>query len=306
MNASLAVEDNADRLEKACMEDSMGFLAWTDVIRDLRLTVSKEEAIVAYGEPEEGQSYIEPFETILEQWREVLTHRAQACGPGSAYPFDITRQGLQFCAKSSPAYLFQLLVSLGSSNNHLDGTTVHKLFEELSAAAAGRLLGDSKTSVVFGFPRRDLPAGFRDAVTHLVELLREGKACKNRKGKEHLKDDGLDVVAWREFPDRRASKLVLFGQCATGQLWEKKAFDLQPKRWCKDNLAAQLTLDPIPAFFVPRALSEQDANQVRTDQILFDRCRISALCSGTLDSRLENRLWTWIDVSLQRTLGVNA
>ncbi len=305
MNASLAVEDNADCLEKACMEGSTGFLAWTDVIRDLRLTVSEDEAVVTYGEPEEGQSYIEPFETILEQWREVLTHRDQACGPGSAYPFEITRQGLKLRRRPSPAYLFQLLASLGSSNKHPDGTTVSKMFEELSAAAAGRYLGDSKTSVVFGSPRRDLPTGFRAAVAHLVDLLREGKACKDREGIEQLKDDGLDVVAWREFPDRKASKLILFGQCTVGRHWEGKAYELQPKRWCKRNFAAPLAMDPIPAFFVPRALSEKDAKDVGIDQILLDRCRISALCSGTLDDRLERRLWDWIDASLQRTPSVN-
>ena len=305
MTASQAFEDSADCLERDCLENPTGFLAWTDVIRDLRLTASEDEAVVTYGEPDEGQVYIEPFETVLEQWMEVLAHRAQACGPGSAYPFVITRQGLEFRRGSSPAYLFQLLASLGSNNTHPDGTTVYKMFEELSAAAAGRYLGDSKTSVVFGSPRRDLPKSFRDAVTHLAELLREGKACKYRKGIERLKDDGLDVVAWREFPDRKPSKLILFGQCAVGRHWEGKAHELRPNDWCKKNFAVPLAVDPIPAFFVPRTLSEEDAYDAGMGQILLDRCRISALCSETLDDRLEKRLWGWINASLKRAPSVN-
>ena len=66
MNPSLAVEDSADRLEWACVAESSGYLAWTDVIRRLRLTVSKDEAGEIYGEPgegvaEEGRPDIEPF-----------------------------------------------------------------------------------------------------------------------------------------------------------------------------------------------------------------------------------------------------
>ena len=311
MNSSLAVEDNADRLEWACVADSTGYLAWADVIRQLRLTFSKGEAVATYGEPregahEEGRPDIELFETILDEWVEALSHRAQACGPGDAHPFDIMQQGLQLREKRSPAYLFQLLVSLGSIDAHHDGTTVYKLFEELSAAAAGRYVGDSKTAVVFGWPRRNLPAGFRDAVAHLVDLLREGKACADREKLDQSKDDSLDVVAWREFPDRKASKLILFGQCAVGRGWKDKTHELQPRRWCKRNFAGPIAMDPIPAFFVPRALSEKDARDAGDDQILLDRCRISALCSGTLDNRLDEQLREWIEAALQMGIALDA
>ncbi len=309
-DTSLAVEDAADRLEWTCLADSSGYLAWADVIGQLRRTVSEEEATATYSErgrepPEAGWRDIEPFETLLDEWIQALGDRAQACGPGDAYPFDISQHGLQLRGHPSP-YLFQLLVSLGFTDDHQDGTTVYKLFEELSATAAGRYLGDSRTAVVFGAPRRDLPAGFRDAVAHLANLLREGKACADRENLSQSKDDGLDVVAWKEFPDRRASKLILFGQCAVGQHWKTKTHELQPGRWCKRNFAGPVAVDPIPAFFVPRALSEPDASDAGTDQILLDRCRISALCSDAMDSQLDERLREWIGVSLQARHALDA
>ena len=304
VDSSLAVEDNADRLEWTCAAASAGYLAWADVIRQLRLTTSEDEAVATYAEPGEGVPEagwrdIEPFEMLLDEWVEVLSHRDRACGPGDAYPFEIAQQGLQLRDGPSAAYLFQLLVSVGITDNHEDGTTVYKLFEELSAAAAGRYLGDSRTVVVFGSPRQDLPAGFRDAVTHLVALLREGKACGDREGLNQSKDDDLDVVAWRDFPDRRPSKLILFGQCAVGRRWKKKAHELRPKSWCKRNIAGTIAVDPIPAFFVPRALSKKDAEDAGVDQLLLDRCRISSLCSRTLDDQLERRLQDWIETSLR-------
>ncbi len=304
VDSSLAAEENADLLEWACAAASNGYIAWADVIRQLRLTMSEDEAVATYpepgeGVPEEGWRDIEPFERRLDEWVEVLSHRDQACGPDDSYPFEITQDGLQLRDEPSAAYLFQLLVSLGITDDHDDGTPVYKLFEELSAAAAGRYLGDGKSTAVFGWPRQDLPAGFRDAVTHLVDLLREGEACKNRKNLNQSNDDGLDVLAWRDFPDRRPSKLILFGQCAVGRRWKEKAHELRPKSWCKRNIAGTIAVDPIPAFFVPRALSEDDADDARVDQLLLDRCRISSLCGRTLDDPLEQRLQDWIETSLK-------
>ena len=311
VDPSLAVEDIADRIEWACVGHSAGYLAWADVIRQVRLTISEDEMVATYskagdGGPEGRWANIERFETMLEEWVEALSHRARACGPGDAYPFDITGEGLELRSSGSPAYLFQLFVSLGSMEAHHDGTTVPKLFEELSAAAAGRYLGDSKTAVVFGWPRRDLPLGFRNAVAALVNHLREGNGCRDREGLDNSKDDGLDVVAWREFPDRNASKLILFGQCAVGRRWKGKTHDLQPSKWCKRNLAGSIAVNPIPAFFIPMALSEKDANFAGTDQILLDRCRISALCSGTLHDRLDERLQEWIEASLKTGIALDA
>ena len=311
VDSSLAVEDNADRLEWACAAASAGYLAWADVIRQLRLTTSEDEAVATYAEPgeevpEDGWRDIEPFEMLLDEWVEVLSHRDRACGPGDAYPFEITQEGLQLRDRPSAAYLFQLLVSLGITDDLDDGTKVYKLFEELSAAAAGRYLGDSKKIVVFGSPRQGVPAGFRDAVTHLVDLLCEGKACADRESLNQSKDDGLDVVAWRDFPDRRASKLILFGQCAVGRRWREKTHELRPKSWCKRNLAGSIAVDPIPAFFVPMALSEKDANDAGVDQLLLDRCRISALCSRTLDGQLEHRLQDWIEAFLHEGIPFDA
>ena len=326
VDLSYTVEHNADILEWTCMTNSTGYLSWTDVIRNLN-AFSKGEATTTYGEPD--AEYItwkgdpitwnggpltwsgsntasvppstEIFETIVDEWIESLSDRAQACGSKNAYPFDISKYGLSFRKCSSPAYQFQLLVSF---NNHSRGNIganeapAHKLFEELSAAAAGQYLGDSKTSIAFGFPRSSLPKGFREAVNCLAELLGEGEACRDRQGLQEAKDDKLDVVAWKEFPDRKASKLILFGQCAIGQHWSRKVNELQPEKWCKRNFIELPAVNPIPAFFVPRTLSERDAEEAGIDQILLDRCRISSLCSGLLDDQLEKRLWNWIRTTL--------
>ena len=306
----MAAEDNADRLEWACLAQH-GYLAWTDVTGQLRRTMSEAEAVATYQESADGildvnRPNIEPYEIILNDWVEVLSYRTHACGQDLGYPFIITEEGFEFRDSVSPAYVFQLLVSLGNNDRHHDGTTVSKLFEELSAAAAGKYLGDTRTTVVFGWPRFGFPKRFRDAVTALVHRLGEGVGCKDRDGLDDSKDDGLDIVAWREFPDRRPSKLILFGQCATGQLWKEKANELNPENWCKKNLVGTLAVNPVLAFFVPRALSEKDANDYGYGKILLDRFRISALCSGRLADGLDERLREWIATAVKNGIEFDA
>ena len=308
VDLSYSVEDNADILEWTCMTNSSGYLSWTDIIRNLN-TFSKDEATATYGKfnvthlsSNNSDMASEFFENILQDWIDNLCYRVRACGSSNEYPFKVTEHGLTFHKCSSPAYQFQLLVSLNNlkkENACADKSApAHKLFEELSAAAAGQYLGDSDTSVVFGFPRNDLPKGFRDAVNHLAELLREGTACRDRKGIHQAKDDKLDIVAWREFPDQKASKLILFGQCAISRHWKKKAYELQPEKWCKRNFITQPAVRPVPVFFVPQILSENSVDDAGINQILLDRCRISALCYGTLNAQLESRLWNWIRYTL--------
>jgi len=310
VDPSLAEEDTVDLLEWACMADPEGFVAWTDIIGQLRRAMSEDEATETLQEPAngitaEGERSMEPYETILNNWEEVLTYRAKACGLDMRYPFSVTKEGIKFRDGVSPAYAFQLLVSLGSNDAHHDGTSVYKLFEELSAAAAGQYLGSGKTAEVFGWPRSTLPPRFRDAVSALVGLLREGEGCKDREGLDQSKDDGLDIVAWREFPDRRASKLILFGQCATGRRWKEKAHELRPDVWCKNNLIGTIAVNPVPAFFVPRALSEKDADHYGKNQILLDRCRISALYSGSSVDGLDKRLREWIAAARDKGVDID-
>ena len=97
-------------------------------------------------------------------------------------------------------------------------------------------------------------------------------------GKETLskKDDSLDVIAWRNFPDKKKSKLILFGQCASGYDWDCKINDLQPDHflgyWTIDHKVSPI----IRAFFIPHTIPGNiwDYHSMASG-IFFDRCRIS-------------------------------
>lgn len=305
MNLSLAVEDAADELELACLYHDAKYLAWSEVLGQFRCSVSDYEAATIYAEEQDHMSdyqhaNAETSEVMLGTWIEILNHRTNISKQTRSYPFKVSDEGLSLRTSwNESPYVFQLLVSQGRKRSLPDGTSCYTLFEELSAAAAGSYLGVSQTAVVFGAPRRDLPSGFRDAVNELVKRIGEGNGCANRPDVGNSKDDGLDIVAWKEFPDKRPSKLILFGQCATGKNWKRKIGELDAGKWCKRNLTQSLAVDPIRAFFVARDLSTGDAAEAGLNQILLDRCRIAALTSNKLSSRLNSRLHEWITTSVQ-------
>jgi hypothetical protein len=95
-------------------------------------------------------------------------------------------------------------------------------------------------------------------------------------------------VAWRGFHDNRESKLVIFGQCATGQDWPEKVSELQPEAfWDHWMLVSQVS--PLErSFFIPHRVRDEGEGETwryyaRYAGILFDRCRVA--------------YWAWTDNS---------
>src|ERR1039458_1816418 len=109
-----------------------------------------------------------------------------------------------------------------------------------------------------------------------------------------MKDAGLDIVVWRPFPDNRSSKLIAFGQCATGDNWWGKRHELQPNDWCRTWMRKTPQVLPVKAFFVPHSVSDDQWAQLGyAAGIIFDRFRIVHLVEGGLPDVLRDRLIAW-------------
>jgi hypothetical protein len=164
-------------------------------------------------------------------------------------------------------YLFLLLataLNMRDNRKHagLDGA---ELFELLSAEVALRYLGGRQDSRarkhVFGTSRCNWPEGddtdlddlneFGSSINELCKLIGEGGAYRPKtKKRVHARDDKLDVVVWREFSDKRASKLMGFGQCKTGTHWSHELPRLNPRSFCDRWLDTPLASPPIKMFFL--------------------------------------------------------
>ena len=155
--------------------------------------------------------------------------------------------------------------------------------------------GQPRAHTFSGFPRRDTPKSFRDALDDLCTEMGEGRGCNVKRPKvSDMKDAGLDVVGWVPFADGRRNQLSVFGQCAAGGDWYPKLNELNPvdfcNRWLKENPA----MFPFGAFFVPRQLGGDHWWQacVGERRLLFDRLRIGRLLVE-IDNDLSAQCASW-------------
>jgi hypothetical protein len=301
-NFSDAPEVQADWLEWAALSSPPGFVSWTSYQRDLNVAGSVD-ALDTDEEDEdivEGQESEDLLEDIVNDISRELRLRSEACGGAEGvYPYRSSHEGVAYEPNDvSLTYRFLLLLSLFGKDAGPKGSHPERLFEDLCALALQRYLGDDQvglSSVVFGFPRPVLPKHFPNAVDELCRHLGEGGGGAGRPSKEDQKDAKLDLVAWRAFPDGRRGKLVGFAQCATGEDWTDKSFELQPEKWCKLWMQDCAGLDPFGSIFIPhRPVEDLWVAACNYGGVLFDRCRISWLVPDP-NRQLGEKLQAWAD-----------
>lgn len=285
-------EVHADWIEWRSLATPEHYVSWSDYQRDLRIG----------GSDESRDEIDDELEVLTNDIVAEIEARTEASGDQAMnYPFIVSDQGLSYLSdREAPAYIFQLLLTIFGRHAGPPGTYGDRLFEDLCAEALFNYLGgvSGLKTLVFGFPRRVLPAGFKGAVDQLCRELKEGVRGKSAPETEDQKDAHLDLVAWRGFPESRPGQLIVFGQCSTGMDWFGKIHELQPQNWCRLWLEEQPLVPPLASFFVPRRIEPLQWRRASVyGGVLFDRCRINWLLP-TPSSSLTERLHSWIDYVL--------
>ncbi|MEO5804561.1 MAG: hypothetical protein ABIR24_13625 [Verrucomicrobiota bacterium] len=127
-----------------------------------------------------------------------------------------------------------------------------------------------------------------------MHLIQEGKPDRKIPTARTKKDAGLDIVTWRSFPDGRSSKLIAFGQCATGKHWWDKRLELQPGDWCRTWMTKTPHVIPLKMFFVPHSVSGDEWSELGYQSgIIFDRFRISHYAEQNMPAALRSILKKW-------------
>ena len=101
-------------------------------------------------------------------------------------------------------------------------------------------------------------------------------------------DRALDVVAWRDFNDQSPGKLLLFGQCASGNDWDKagKLAELNPQEFFEEFMMSVPASPFVKAYFIPHRVERRYwTYYTRHSGMIFDRCRIASwIPKTTLES----------------------
>lgn len=228
----------------------------------------------------EGKSFV--LEQVQGRAAEIILERINQLD--SAYPFQRVENSLVYIAGENRLPIYELLLGISQAQSLTVGHHVKlpRIFEEVSKLAAMGFLGGNADGFHTGWPRPANVTRFKD----LVEKLREatgrigsewqwlpGDDLPNDPLPQLIKDAGLDVVAWRNWPDRRGAMLYLLGQCACGGDWLTKDKDLHLDtlwRWFRPPFVL-----PVRGFFTPHhATTSMLLDLSPTAGLVFDRIRI--------------------------------
>lgn len=174
------------------------------------------------------------------------------------------------------------------------------LFEELSCIAAAQFVGGEVIN--FGTARgnkeKDKKA-FRQRIDELCRCLGEGDGFREQDTLDR-KDDHVDLVAWKGFSDSRTSKLIVFGQCASGNNWTSKDSELMPDAFWKHWMSRSVVSPLIKSFYFPHRIGDAHWQYIAGRAgILFDRCRIAYWAFRNNEAILSNpKFVEWYQLEL--------
>lgn len=220
-----------------------------------------------------------------------------------AYPFVINGLKVEKRTDSKKflPYLFCLCLSYFKDEHPATPDIKPRLlFEQISAVALAGYLGTDE-ALVFGTGRLNTfsKPGFKAAIDELVTLIGEGGSFKNQPTLSK-KDDHVDVVAVKHFQDRLQSKLIIFGQCATGNNWQTKLSELDPDAFCRNWLTDSLASTPslTKSFFIPFTVAPGIWSYCcNYAGILFERLRLAHFATTRSIHALttEDEMSRWVD-----------
>ena len=279
-----SILDLADWLELSALSASDGNASAGDLLNAIQISVGSELA-----------------EKLMLDVLSEIDARRKAADEG--YPF-VLHYARMLQIKSDLTrcmpYIFCLYLSyFGWRQQANAAVNPRLLFEHLSCVAAKQYLQGEY--VLFGTSRRILGvSGFAQAVNEPCSRLGEGVGIRSTNTL-HKKDDHVDLVAWRDFKDGWESKVILFGQCASGENWPEKVFELQPDAFWGHWMAESKISPLCKSFFIPYRILYDDGEEWKyyaraTRAVLFERCRIAYWAWTDYESiRGDQRYRAWCD-----------
>jgi hypothetical protein len=289
--------EHADWLELAALLSTTYSVSIQEFMASLGIAGSAD-ALPEFQDPEAAVIDLDELaEPLAEAAFSELDERVRACGGKlGSYPFELGENALSLkTGWSESIYVFLMLLShYGAKAGSTSKAT--KLFEQVAADALKIYLGSGSplmNTVVFGFPRDYEEKDFASALNGLCKDIGEGGGVSATYEVPAQKDAKLDIVGWKEFEDRQLGKLIVFGQCATGE-WNEKLMELpEPFKWCSYWMQQVPTVLPVRSFFVPHRIAQKRWRYVcHFGGILFDRCRIAHLLKEA-DQELTKRCAEW-------------
>jgi hypothetical protein len=242
----------ADWVELAAMVSSRCTASRADLIRSLSILDEPEHGLIQLEEIIDGEQIGEELEEEIlqsasELWasdvREELGTRLSALQ--NAYPFELSGLGADWILSYRPEddrhdHLFYSCCLLITGRRYglitRDVPQMDRIMQMIAYLVAGRMI--EGTAYWFGYPRPDGTGKMAAAVEEVLRRMGFDDPALAPPlwslGEEN--DEGIDIIAWKNFGDGLPARIVVYGQVASGKNWEGKS-------------VTQYTESTIPAWF---------------------------------------------------------
>lgn len=216
----------------------------------------------------------------------TMTKRAAVLG--DSYPFVVSDIAvLRRQTRHAAIYAALLYLTPGSVARQTvrasETAAMGELLEEISEAALANFWGPGGDALSFGYPsRHGRPEAFDQAVVWLAGKI--GLEAGRGYRPPRRKDGGVDVVAWRQFADRRAGFPVALAQCTIQAETFTKTTDIDLRLW---SSWLAMDSDPLSILVIPGTIRSAgpDWRQLTTVVMVIDRIRLmDLLARGTDES----------------------
>ncbi len=243
-------------------------------------TLIAATALAEEEQPEDmADEDIREDDLVLSVQAEIARRRNNM---GDDYPFRIDDNGraMQFNASLSNAgsvYLFCLFLSHAYDRTIVPKALAPKvtnktrdLFQACATVAAGGYVQGPSTS--FGFPRPN-GASFLKALHRVYKAFGDGTPRKKPRAAaaRKIKDNGIDIIAWRRSIDNLPCTLYMIAQVASGADWVDKSVVADRQHFHNYWFTAVPGSQPTDAMFMPFGLEPEDpADGTPYEEVLKD------------------------------------
>jgi hypothetical protein len=224
-------------------------------------------------------------ETTVDEWIGILESRVNLYKvPIYTISNNIIKPN--FSWDEIPEYFLCLYYSFNGANDYSGGTG---LFEKISAQTLKNFLNGEV--FILGFPSGK---SFNEYLDEIATLCFESRVLP---ADYSYKDDGVDVVGYKSFQDKRSSNLYVLLQCAAGKHWTAKKAIVMNRwlkyfTWYQDNIIQSIsTVD-----FVE---SDKWNKHSSSFGMLIDRLRIyNFLYEKSVDQNLRLEVINWCEAKI--------
>ena len=209
---------------------------------------------------------------------DVMSKRASILA--SSYPFTVSDFAvLRRPTPLSDCYAALLLLTPGSVARQTvratDTAEMADVLEEIAEVALANFWGFGGSAIRFGYPsKHGRPEAFHQAIAWLAQKIGVEPGSGYRPPRR--KDGGVDVVAWRQFADRRQGFPVALAQCTIQAETFTKTSDIDLRLWAS---WLAMDVDPMSLLVIPGTIraAGPDWRQLATVVTVIERLRLIEL-----------------------------